>query len=201
MDWDSDVNSYIVTLADGFPEELRPKTCLKCKSEAFQQKHAHFKRSIYTLLGLTSLTIYRFLCTTCKATYSLLPSFFRKNHTIANEVQEVVVARMDSGETMTQAGEDICLGVAVSRKTVRRWNDFWGTLVDTQEEMVVQQALILMPALTLPVGKAKAAAASTPYRWLSYIWQQITVSGNFGPDCLFNMLFRLYLSMSVSAVP
>lgn len=202
MDWDSDVNSFIATFADGCPEELRPMTCPKCKRVAFQQKHGHFERTLHTLLGLINLTVYRFLCSTCKDTYSLLPSFFRTKHTIANKVQESVVALIDSGEGMIQAGEAICTGVTVSKKTVRRWKDFWGTLVDAQEEMFVQQALVLMPALTLPVGEAKTAAASTPFRWLSYIWQQISnVSGNFGSDCLFNMLFRLHLSMTLSAVP
>ena len=103
---------------------------------------------------------------------------------------------------MMQAGKDICSGVTVCKKTARRWKDFWGLLVDEQEELLVQQALILMPALTLPVGEAKKAAASTPFKWLSYIWRQVSiVSGSFGSDCLFNMLFRLYLSMSASVAP
>lgn len=200
MDWPTDVKSYIKLFKDGCPGELRPKVCPMCESNRFQQKHAHFERNLHTILELVTLTIYRFLCPTCEATYSLLPSFLRKNHTIANEVQEEVVARMDSGQAMMQAKEDICPGVTVSKKTVRRWNEFWEPLVETKEELFVQQALILLPALTLPVGERKTASASTPYRWLSYIWQQISiVSGNFGSDCLFSMLLRLHLSLAVSS--
>jgi hypothetical protein len=183
VDWNSNVNKYIETFTDGCPEELRPKVCPKCESEKLQQKHAHFTRNIHTLLELVTLTIYRFLCPTCEATYSLLPSFFRKNHTIANEVQELVIARMDSGEAMMQAGGNICASVTVSKKTVGRWRNFWEPLIEAQEEMFVQQVLILKPALALPVGDAKTVAAGTPFRWLSYIWHQVsTVLGNFSSD-------------------
>lgn len=151
---------------------------------------------------LIIVTIYRFLCPTCKDTHSVVPAFFRPKHTVANEVQEAVVARLDSGEAMRSAGEEICTGVTIDKKTVRRWKTFWETLVTDQENVFVQQALLVIPALVLPVGLAKKAVAGSPFRWLRYIRRQVSqTTGRVDSVGLFTTLFRLHSSMALAVVP
>ena len=132
----------------------------------------------------------------------MFPSFFRPNHTIANEVQESVIAHLDSGESLKAAGEEICSGVTIDKKTVRRWEKFWTTTMVEQENFFVEQALTLLPALVLPVGEARKAVAASLFRWLSYIRRQITgVLGSFGLTCLFTLLVRLHFSLASAVVP
>jgi len=112
------------------------------------------------------------------------------------------MARLDSGESLKAAGEEICPGVTIDKKTVRRWRTFWTTTMMEQESVFVEQALILLPALVLPVGEAKKVAAASLFRWLSYIWRQISrVFGSFESACLFTLLIRLHFSMAAAVVP
>jgi hypothetical protein len=71
-----------------------------------------------------------------------------------------------------------------------------------QESGFVGQALILLPALVLPVGEAKKAVATSLFRWLSYIRRQIfRVFGSFESAGLFTLLIRLHFSMAAAVVP
>lgn len=151
MDWDTNVQSYLALFAAGFPEELRPKICPLCKWDGFQQKHARFTRGLQTLSEFFTITIQRFFCQACKDTHSVVPAFYRPNHTLSNEVQEVVMARLDNGESLRSAGEAILPGVTIDKKTVRRWKSCWETTMKDKENVFVAQALILLPALVLPV--------------------------------------------------
>jgi Domain of unknown function (DUF6431) len=202
MDWDTNVQSYLALFSADLLEELRPKVCPICHWEGFQQKHARFTRGLQTLSEFLTITILRFFCKSCKETHSVMPSFCRPKHTIANEVQEVVIARLDSGEPLKAAGKEICPGVTIDKKTVRRWKTFWTTTMVEQEGVFVGQALTLLPALVLPVGEAKKAVADSLFKWLSYIRRQLSgVFGNFDSAGLFTLLLRLHLSMALSSGP
>lgn len=112
------------------------------------------------------------------------------------------MARLDNGESLRSAGEAILPGVTIDKKTVRRWKSCWETTMKDKENVFVAQALILLPALVLPVGNAKKAEAASLFRWLSYIWRQIAgVFANFDSAGLFTLLHRLRFSIALTAVP
>lgn len=173
VDWDIDVNSYLLATESEMPEEIRPKVCKYCGQEIFQRKHGSYSRKLYTLTACILLIIYRFYCPSCKKTHSYIPSFFRKHHPMANEVQEAAVERIDQGSTCEEAATVGGSNMTVDVKTVQRWKKFWGDLLKTEEERFVQTALKIVPNVSLPVG-AKKEDVGTSYRWLSYLWKKIT---------------------------
>jgi len=199
MDWDTNVNTYRRIIENGFSEQLRPKACLSCQDPCFQQRHACFIRTLYTLKERICLVIYRFYCPGCGITYSVLPAFLRPHHTIAIEVQEEVIQSIDKGKSAERAGQDIGPGITVDPKTVRRWKDFWGNLIKIHEKSFAEKILILAPHITLPVGEEQKAACQTPLRWLSYLWKKAAqLSEIMSPSSLFCTLRRFSVSAAVS---
>jgi len=202
MDWDTNVQRYLELFVAGFPEELRPQICPRCQWEGFQQKHAHFSRNVQALTELVVVTIHRFFCKTCTNTHSVVPSFFRPKHTFANEVQEVVVARLNNGASLNAASKGICPGITIDKKTVRRWKTFWIKTMEDAETDFIEQVLTVAPALVLPVGKERKAIADSFYGWLSFVWRQVSRTiHHFKEVCLFTRLIQLHFSLAVSVDP
>jgi hypothetical protein len=70
------------------------------------------------------------------------------------------------------------------------------------ENLFVEQALKLVPSLVLPIGEAKKAVAGSLYRWLSYVWRQVSrIIVRFESVDLLTRLFRLPSSLSLTADP
>lgn len=112
------------------------------------------------------------------------------------------MARLDSGVSLNAAGEEICSGVSIDKKTVRRWKHFWNKMMEEEENGLLEQTLTFVPAIVLPVGEAKKAVAGSLFQWLSYVWRQGSGSiPHFESVGLFTRLLRLHSSLSLAVVP
>ena len=103
---------------NGCPEEFRPTWCKHCQSEAKFHKHGSFTRSVLTMEELLEIKIFRFKCTACAKTCSVLPSFLKRHHTAALDVQEHIVRSHQNGVSLRVISEQLSPQLAFSEKTL-----------------------------------------------------------------------------------
>lgn len=112
------------------------------------------------------------------------------------------MARLDDGASLNTAGEGVCPGITIDKKTVRRWKTFWIKTMESAEPDFIVQVLTVAPALVLPVGEERKAIADSIYSWLSFVWRQVSGTiHHFEEVCLFTRLIQLHFSLAVSVDP
>jgi len=152
MKWDTCVKDYLKMVKNGCPEEFRPTWCKHCESEAKFHKHGSFTRSVLTMEELLEIKIFRFKCTACGKTRSVLPSFLRRHHTAALDVQELVVQSHSKGVALRVISEQLPSQLAFSEKTLWRWKNYWQKLLDNLKLDFWPTVLARFPHLLLPRG-------------------------------------------------
>lgn len=165
------VQSYIENFIDGCPNHLRPTMCPHCQVEVTLQKHGSFKRTVYTLLEAFIISIFRFKCTECDRTTSLLPNFVKEHHQVAWEVKEEVIRQKLSGIALLKLSEDLETSAGkFSEKTLWRWiKAIHNDLKDSSSEQW-QMILEKWPHIEILVGPLKPTQEWT---WLFRAWDQV----------------------------
>ncbi len=170
---------------NGCPEEFRPTWCKHCQSEAKFHKHGSFTRSVLTMEELLEIKIFRFKCTACDKTCSVLPSFLRHNHTAALDVQEHVVRSHSKGVALRVISEQLPPQLAFSEKTLWRWANYWYKLLDKLKPDFWPTVLARFPHLLLPRG------SNTPgslWEWVFWVWGQTRLKLTDKPTGCFQWL-------------
>lgn len=117
------VQSYIEIFIDDCPNHIRPRVCPHCQAEGMLHKHGSFKRTVYTLLDVFTISIFRFKCIRCQKSTSLLPNSVMEHHQVAWEVKEEVIRQQLSGVALAKIAEDLVTSVEkLSEKTLWRWS-------------------------------------------------------------------------------
>ena len=150
---------------NGCPEEFRPTWCEQCQSEAKFHKHGNFTRSVLTAEEQLEIKIFRFKCTSCSSTCSVLPPFLRRNHTASLDAQEHVVQSNSEGVALRAISGQLDF----SEKTLWRWKNYWQKLLDKLNPSFWPTVLARFPHLILPRG------GSTPrsqWEWVFWVWGQ-----------------------------
>lgn len=118
---------------------------------------------------LLEIQIFRFKCTACGKTCSVLPSFLRRHHTAALDVQELVVQSHSKGVALRVISEQLPSQLAFSEKTLWRWKNYWQKLLDNLKLDFWPTVLARFPHLLLPRG------SNTPgnrWGWVFWVWEQ-----------------------------
>lgn len=165
------VQSYIEVFIDGCPNHLRPMMCPHCQAEVMLHKHGSFKRTVYTLLEVFIISIFRFKCTKCGRSTSLRPNFVMEHHQVAWEVKEEVIRQQLSGIALSKIAEDLVSSAGkFSEKTLWRWSKaIRDELRDSSSEQW-QVILEKLPHVEIPVGPSKPVRE---WAWLFRAWEQV----------------------------
>jgi hypothetical protein len=171
------VQSYIEGFFNGCPNHLRPMVCPYCQAEVMLHKHGSFKRTVYTLLEVFIISIFRFKCIKCGRVTSLLPSFVMEHHQVAWEVKEEVIRQKSTGIALSKIAEDLVSSAGrFSEKTLWRWSKtIRNELRDSSSEQW-QVILEKLPHVEIPVGSSKPIQE---WAWLFRAWEQVrsTIQG------------------------
>jgi len=191
------VQSYIEIFMDGCPNHLRPMVCPHCQTEVMLHKHGSFKRTVYTLLEVFIISIFRFKCITCKKSTSLLPNFGMEHHQVAWEVKEEVIRQQLSGIALVKISEDLDTSAGkFSEKTLWRWSKaIRDELRDSSSELW-RIILEILPHVEIPVGPSKPAQECS---WLFKTWGQVrTKIPEYMDIGILNFLYRIKRSRAVT---
>ena len=171
------VQDYIEAFMDGCPENIRPMICPHCLANVMLHKHGHFERSVFTLLKVFIIVIYRFKCPIlgCLKTISLLPSFVDEHHQVAWEIKDEVIRQQSSGIALATIAETMKTSAGkFSEKTLWRWSRAFREDMgaDVQESLAKEWTFVLeqLPHMLLPVGVSKPKSESA---WLFRAWDQV----------------------------
>lgn len=165
------VQLYIEKFINGCPNHLRPRVCPHCQVEAMLHKHGSFKRTVYTLVKDFIISIYRFKCTECGKTTSLLPIFVKEHHQVAWEVKEKVVRQQLAGISLVRIAEDLVTSAGkLSEKTLWRWSKAIREDLRDSSSNVWMTILERLPHLAIPVGPSKP---DQEWVWLFRTWDQM----------------------------
>ncbi len=107
MDWGISVKRYLKIIQQGCPEHWRPRQCRHCQAESGIHRHGRYYRKLYTLLEEVKLVIFRFKCSTCGKTFSLLPPFLIPYRGAALDVQEKLIRQADQGYPLEAITENL----------------------------------------------------------------------------------------------
>jgi hypothetical protein len=163
-----------------------------CKANRKPHRHGQFKRWVNTFTARILLPVFRFLCSACKRTMSILPPFVEPYHQDAIEVKEEVVTSAEVGESTPSivVRSSQFAGGPYSEKTIRRWLGTWRQRFIRHQDRL--WALLLHAGLDeeLPRGRTSDILA------LSTAW-------NSSPDglSLFSTLLHLDRLVSVAVSP
>mgnify|MGYP000942764416 CR=1 FL=1 len=170
MTWDTCVKDYLQLIKGGCPEELRPTWCRRCQSEAKFHKHGEYKRTIITIGEPLEITVFRFKCSSCNMTCSILPPFLRRNHIAALDVQEQVTLRHIQGISLRIISEQLPAQLAFSEKTLWRWKKYWQKRLDKLRSTFWPIVLARCPHLLFPRGGSSVPSSS--WAWFFWVWNK-----------------------------
>jgi len=191
------VQSYIEDFIDGCPNHLRPMVCPHCFKKVMLHKHGSFKRTVYTLVEVFIISIFRFKCIECKRSTSLLPNFVMEHHQVAWEVKEEVIRQQLSGIALLKISEDLETSAGkFSEKTLWRWSKaIRDELRDSSSELW-RTILEKLPHVEIPVGPSKPAQEWT---WLFKTWAQVRSRIPEYMDIgILNLLYQIKRSRAVT---
>jgi hypothetical protein len=120
----TDFGCDVQTYADEFDRLCfpRPKVCLGCETVDAFIGHGYYPRKPLDQQKAHSIRIKRWLCTACRRTLSLLPSFLlRFRHYRLAVIQQVVCVRFESQASWRQVLQRCTWQDAPSERTVKRW--------------------------------------------------------------------------------
>lgn len=177
------VQDYIEAFIFGCPENIRPMICPHCLAQVMLHKHGNFERSVFTLLKVFIIVIYRFKCPIleCQKTTSLLPSFVAEHHQVAWEIKDEVIRQQSSGIALANVAETLKTSAGkFSEKTLWRWSRAFREDMgaDVQEFLSKEWQFVLqkLPHMILPVGESKP---NREWAWLFRAWDQVRA---FSPE-------------------
>lgn len=170
MNWDTCVKDYLQIVKNGCPKELRPTRCRHCQSKAKFHRHGSYFRSLYTMGGDFEIRIFRFKCSACAKTCSVLPSFLRRNHTAALDLQEYVVRSHSKGLPLWSISKQLATTQFFSEKTLWRWKNYWQKILDKLEQNFWPIVITRHPHLLLPRG---SCTPNNLLGWIFWVWDQI----------------------------
>lgn len=191
------VQSYIENFTNGCPNHLRPTACPHCQVKMILHKHGSFKRTVYTLLESFIISIFRFKCTRCGRSTSLLPNFVMEHHQVAWEVKEKVIRQQLSGIALLKLAETLETSAGkFSEKTLWRWSKaIHNDLKDSSSEQW-QIVLEKLPHIEILVGPSKP---TREWSWLFSVWEQVqsTILGYMNM-CLLTWFYQIKRSRAVA---
>ena len=170
------VQSYIEGFIDGCPNHLRPRSCPHCLAAVMLHRHGSFKRTVYTLLDVSIIPIFRFICPndTCKKTTSLLPNFVMEHHQVAWEVKEEVIRLQLSGVALAKISVELETSAGTfSEKTLWRWSKAIHDELSASSPELWRVIFEKLPHVKIPVGPSKPVQEWT---WLFGIWGQVRLA-------------------------
>jgi len=168
MDWGISVKRYLNIVEQGCPEEWRPTECRHCQAVGGIHRHGRYYRKLYTLLEAVKLVIFRFKCTTCGKTFSLLPPFLLPYRGAALDVQEELVRQADRGHPLEAIAEALTPATEpYSVKSLWRWKREWNQIRDVLEPTFWGEVFTRFPHIRSPEG------TKTGWGWIFSTWQQI----------------------------
>lgn len=152
MHWDNDVNAYLVLCGNGVPEVDRPRGCSHCGADTMPHRHGKFMRVLFSLTEEIVIPIFRFLCTQCRKTMSVIPSFVERHHQVAVEIKEELILRREEGESIAEIASksNVYPGGPYSEKTLWRWTVRWNERLKIHEGQVWSYLLQRCPMPSLP---------------------------------------------------
>jgi hypothetical protein len=100
----------------------RPEVCPHCHAVHLFIGHGSYLRQPITPTQVYEVRIKRWLCTACRHTLSLLPSFLlRFRHYLLDVIQSVVVARFEESASWARVSQSCSVEGYPSPRTIRRW--------------------------------------------------------------------------------
>jgi transposase-like protein len=194
MEWETDVHTYLQVFSEGCPEELRPTYCSHCRMDRLFHRHGKYQRKVFTWLECFLIFIYRFKCTACGHTQSLLPSFTGPHQQVIWDVQEEVVRKNEEGASLGDLTEELKPPAGpYSQKTLWRWKKTWERRLEAVEVYAWKWFLNRLPHLQMPVGEAKPKSR---WGWLFHVFEQAgTYLSPLQSFRLFHWLYRLHRSL------
>lgn len=181
---------------NGCSNELRPTWCSHCEAETKFHRHGSYTRSLYTIEDVFEIRIFRFKCTTCAKTCSVLPSFLRSNHTAALDLQEHVIRNYSNGLALRTISEQLDPVQSFSEKTLWRWKNYWYEFLIKLRPVFWQMALARYPHLLLPRG---GDAPDNNWGWVFWVWDRTRLRWTDKPIWCFQWLTSLAQPMAVAA--
>lgn len=135
VDATADVKAYLTCTEDGLPEAERPSHCRRCNSKKQPHRHGSFWRQVFTLTIYIRIPVFRFKCSVCCCTMSVLPQFVEVHHTTTVDVKEEVVRATAEGIRLSAVAERSSdyAGGYYAEKTLRRWRQCWEARRQRQE--------------------------------------------------------------------
>lgn len=195
MKWDTCVKDYLELVEKGCPEEIRPSSCKYCAGALFH-KHGSYIRSVITTAELLKIVVFRFKCTSCDRTCSVLPSFLRRNHAATLDVQEHVVRRHQQGLSLRTISEQLPLQLTFSEKTLWRWKSYWLKLLNRLKPILWPAVLARFPHLSLPRG---SGTPSSTWDWFFWVWDATQKLWKDRPPGAFEWLALFSRQVAVTA--
>ena len=156
-------------------------------------RHGKFMRVLFSLTGEIAIPIFRFLCTQCNQTMSVIPSFVERHHQVAVEVKEELLLRREEGESLAEIASksDVYPGGPFSEKTLWRWTVRWNERLKIHEEQVWSYLLQRCPTPSLPRER------KSPWQALFHGWERLKRLVE-QPVGLLQHLYRLAKSMALA---
>ena len=164
----TDFGRSVQTYIDGFDRLCfpRPTVCAHCQACNTFIRHGYYWRHPLDSQRVYRLRISRWLCTACRRTLSLLPSFLlRFRHYLLVVIQQVVVVRCEDAASWQEVLRRCAPQDAPSERTVKRWcrsfSQHAPTWLAAVQQMLSQHdaALPWLDALGEPTEPRDAAGA------------------------------------------
>lgn len=103
--------------------KVQPNLCIHCPHcQKMMNKHGSYKRMVTTKHQTFQIPIYRWSCTACRKTLTVLPDFLIPWARFATTVRESVILRRLQGQSLSQIIQGVAsFVIGISVATVKRW--------------------------------------------------------------------------------
>lgn len=174
----------------GLPEAFRPSRCGSCMSKRRPHRHGRFFRWLFTLTEAILIPLYRFRCSDCRKTTSVIPLFVESHHQSAVDVKEAVIRSGEEGSSLAAIASESATfsGGQYAEKTIWRWQQCWRRRRDRIHEQIWR--VILHNGIDFPLPRERCSV----WRALWMAWSRLS-----RPDNLFHEILRLDRLRSVTA--
>ncbi|MCL6449523.1 MAG: DUF6431 domain-containing protein [Armatimonadetes bacterium] len=166
-------------------------------ADRFFHRHGKYQRNAFTWKDSFKIFIYRFKCSTCGHTQSLLPSFIGPRQQVVWDVQEEVIQESEKGTPLNELAEKLEPPAGpYSERTLWRWKKNWEARLARVETGLWKWFLDRLPHLDLPVGEKKPKG-----RWgyLFQAFEQVRAHlPEVGPYRLFQWIYRFKKPLAVA---
>lgn len=169
-----------------YATQSKPNACPHCDHKTLHF-HGEYPRNLCTESETIRILIPRFLCTSCRRTFSILPESIGRHQRITWNVQQRVYQIHDEQGTLETAATSVSAPTGpLSIRTVSRWKKRWREWLRRFENSFWSVVLAVKPTLSLPKGHDRPESI---FRWLKEVWAK--VCKDFNDICLFQMMYHL----------